>query len=148
MSCIILLLDLAPMILRRCLVMSSMFAWEERHKEWKVLQVSNLQFSQYFHIPLWFFLEYMLTQLGYVLPTGTCLIDISERSHRLINKDWIIFVSNLNPTWRIHFKRFTTVNNLFRALQCIICTSLTFRNWHWNYKQFYPNLLPWKKITK
>ena len=26
--------------------------------------------------------EYMLTTLGYVLPTGTCLIDISERSHR------------------------------------------------------------------
>merc|ERR1719245_2824645 len=28
------------------------------------------------------FAEYMLTQLGYVLPTGTCLVDISERSHR------------------------------------------------------------------
>jgi len=28
------------------------------------------------------FAEYMLTTLGYVLPTGTCLIDISERSHR------------------------------------------------------------------
>lgn len=28
------------------------------------------------------FAEYMLTQLGYLLPTGTCLLDISERSHR------------------------------------------------------------------
>ena len=29
----------------------------------------------------------MLTTLGYVLPTGTCLIDISERSHRCGNCD-------------------------------------------------------------
>merc|ERR1719347_598688 len=28
------------------------------------------------------FAEYMLSQLGYLLPTGTCLVDISERSHR------------------------------------------------------------------
>jgi len=28
------------------------------------------------------FAEYMLGQLGYLLPTGTCLLDISERSHR------------------------------------------------------------------
>lgn len=28
------------------------------------------------------FAEYMLKELGYVLPTGTCLVDISERSHR------------------------------------------------------------------
>merc|ERR1712106_330439 len=28
------------------------------------------------------FAEYMLRQLGYLLPTGTCLVDISERSHR------------------------------------------------------------------
>jgi len=28
------------------------------------------------------FAEYMLSQLGYLLPTGTCLQDISERSHR------------------------------------------------------------------
>ena len=31
--------------------------------------------------------EHMLTTLGYVLPTGTCLIDISERSHRCGNCD-------------------------------------------------------------
>ena len=30
------------------------------------------------------FAEYMLSQLGYMLPTGTCLVDISERSHRLV----------------------------------------------------------------
>ena len=34
--------------------------------------------------------EYMLTQLGYVLPTGTCLIDISERSHRFVKHNYII----------------------------------------------------------
>ncbi len=28
------------------------------------------------------FAELMLKELGYVLPTGTCLLDISERSHR------------------------------------------------------------------
>lgn len=28
------------------------------------------------------FAEYMLGQLGYLLPTGTCLLDISARSHR------------------------------------------------------------------
>ena len=28
------------------------------------------------------FAEYMLGQLGFLLPTGTCLLDISERSHR------------------------------------------------------------------
>lgn len=28
------------------------------------------------------FAEFMLVQLGYLLPTGTCLLDISERSHR------------------------------------------------------------------
>ena len=28
------------------------------------------------------FAEFMLKELGYVLPTGTCLLDISERSHR------------------------------------------------------------------
>jgi len=28
------------------------------------------------------FAEFMLSQLGYILPTGTCLVDISERSHR------------------------------------------------------------------
>ena len=28
------------------------------------------------------FAEYMLKELGYILPTGTCLLDISERSHR------------------------------------------------------------------
>ena len=30
------------------------------------------------------FAEYMLSQLGYLLPTGTCLQDISERSHRQV----------------------------------------------------------------
>ena len=28
------------------------------------------------------FAEYMLSQLGYLLPTGTCLVDYSERSSR------------------------------------------------------------------
>ena len=28
------------------------------------------------------FAEYMLGQLGYLLPTGTCLLDISAQSHR------------------------------------------------------------------
>jgi len=32
------------------------------------------------------FAEYMLKELGYVLPTGTCLLDISERSHRYTAK--------------------------------------------------------------
>jgi uridine phosphorylase len=38
------------------------------------------------------FAEYMLQELGYVLPTGTCLTDISERSHRsllFINFFWM-----------------------------------------------------------
>ena len=35
--------------------------------------------------------EYMLKTLGYVLPTGTCLIDISERSHRCLKLPLISF---------------------------------------------------------
>ena len=78
----------ALMTSRRCSGMSSMSAWEELLRGWRHLLV-----TLHSHYILWIahLPEYMLTTLGYVLPTGTCLIDISERSHRWhhIQKYWI-----------------------------------------------------------
>ena len=38
----------------------------------------------------------MLSELGYVLPTGTCLIDISERSHRSVSSSQALCYARLS----------------------------------------------------
>ena len=55
------------------------------------------------------FPEYMLTQLGYVLPTGTCLVDISERSHRyFVSKEHNRAFDTLSdPSFYIHMYMYT-----------------------------------------